>query len=47
MVKNGAESMTILHNYIPFLLLFHTCQRQETNIKSPVGPHMSNSAVYY
>ena len=30
-----------------FILLFHTCQRQETNILSPEGLRMSNSAVYY
>ena len=29
------------------LLLFHTCRRQETNILSPEGLRMSNSAVYY
>jgi hypothetical protein len=33
--------------FVPFLLLFHTCRRQETYILSPEGLHMSNSAVYY
>jgi hypothetical protein len=28
-------------------LLFHTCRRQETNISSPEGLFMSDSAVYY
>jgi hypothetical protein len=30
-----------------FVFLFHTCRRQETNISSPEGLFMSDSAVYY